>query len=47
MTRGVPNGVMTACSYEYINNPDGTVTQTWKTCTTGCPQNPQPQQQSK
>lgn len=38
----IPNGAVTACSYEYKKNSDGTVTQTWKTCSGGCPQNPKP-----
>lgn len=40
MTAQTIDGAVTSCSYEYVNNPDGTVTQIWRTCSTGCPQNP-------
>lgn len=30
--KNLPNGAVTSCSYEYRNNPDGTVTETKTTC---------------
>lgn len=35
----IPNGAVTACSYEYINNANGSTTQTWTDCMrAACPQ---------
>lgn len=39
--KNLPNGAVTSCSYEYRNNPDGTVTETKTTCANSdCPQSP-------